>query len=176
MRCMYDDTCIDDDTGTYSYNVQYTMTDASTETQKHIHTTYMYIIMYTLLAGSQVGHPACRNLSQVFSSTATHNCFTTLFSRTTWVSRYQEKSSSGRYGAREDNRGRHTDHLAGRHSIGTNQWPTSIMPQFLRRMLFMPQPSHFILAWDRHQICWLAYPVAWFSLLEQMEENQGRTG
>jgi len=42
---MYDDTCIDDDTGTYSYNVQYTMTDTSTETQKHIHKTYMYIIM-----------------------------------------------------------------------------------------------------------------------------------
>jgi len=27
------------------------------------------------------------------------------------------------YGAREDNRGTHTDHLAGRHSIWTNQRP-----------------------------------------------------
>jgi len=26
----------------------------------------------------------------------------------------------------------------------------------------MLQPSHFILAWDRHQMCWLAYPVAEF--------------
>jgi len=26
-------------------------------------------------------------------------------------------------GAREDNRGRHTDHPAGRHSIQTNRWP-----------------------------------------------------
>jgi len=30
-----------------------------------------------------------------------------------------------------------------------------------RLMPFLPQPSHFILAWDRHQICWLTYPVAW---------------
>jgi len=32
---------------------------------------------------------------------------------------------------------------------------------FLRRMPFLAQPSQFILAWDRHQICWLTYPVAW---------------
>jgi len=31
-------------------------------------------------------------------------------------------------------------------------------------MPFLPQPSHFILAWDRHQICWLAYRVAWLSV------------
>jgi len=39
---------------------------------------------------------------------------------TTWVSRCQ-KRTSGLYGARKDNRGRHTDHLGGRHSIRTNQ-------------------------------------------------------
>jgi len=33
-------------------------------------------------------------------------------------------------------------------------------PPFLHRMPFLAQPSQFILAWDRHQICWLAYPVA----------------
>jgi len=37
--------------------------------------------------------------------------------------------------------------------------PSSI--HFVCRMPFLPQPSHFILASDRHQICWLAYPVAW---------------
>jgi len=37
--------------------------------------------------------------------------------------------------------------------------PPNISP-FLCRMPFLLQPSHFILAWDRHQICWLAYPVA----------------
>jgi len=28
-------------------------------------------------------------------------------------------------------------------------------------MPFLTQPFQFILVWDRHQICWLAYPVAW---------------
>ena len=37
--------------------------------------------------------------------------------------------------------------------------PTSAIPTILRRMAFLTQPSLFILAWDRHRICWLAYPV-----------------
>jgi len=40
--------------------------------------------------------------------------------------------------------------------------PPSSSPIFLCQMPFPPQRSEFILAWDRHQICWLAYPVAWF--------------
>jgi len=32
-------------------------------------------------------------------------------------------------------------------------------PPFLHKMPFLTQPSQFILAWDKHQICWLAYPV-----------------
>ena len=43
--------------------------------------------------------------------------------------------------------------------------PPPSSPPFLRRMPFLPQPSQFILAWNRHQICWLAYPVAWFKSL-----------
>ena len=57
------------------------------------------------------------------------------------------------YGVREDNRGRHTTHPAGRHSIQTNQRPTPNIPFFLRQMPWLLQPSHFILAWNRHQIC-----------------------
>ena len=34
------------------------------------------------------------------------------------------------YGAREDNRGRHTDNPAGRHSVQTKQQSTSIIPHF----------------------------------------------
>ena len=64
---------------------------------------------------------------------------------------------------KEDNRGRHSDYRAGHHSIRTNRRPTNIIPPFLRRMPFLSQPSQFILVWDGHQICWLAYPVAWFS-------------
>jgi len=52
------------------------------------------------------------------------------FSGTTRVSWCQKKSSSGLYGAREDNSGRHTDHPAGCHSIQTNQQFTSITPHF----------------------------------------------
>ena len=33
--------------------------------------------------------------------------------------------------ARDDNRGRHNDHLAGHHSIQTNQQPTSVIPIFM---------------------------------------------
>ena len=81
------------------------------------------------------------------------------FSRTTRVGRCPKKSSSGLYGARGDIKGRHTDNPARRHSIRTNQRPISLIPLLLCRMPFLSQPSHFILAWDRHQICWLAYPM-----------------
>jgi len=91
------------------------------------------------------------------------------FSRTTRVSRCQKKSSSGLYGAMENNRGRHTDHPAGRHSIQTNQRPTSVIPPFLCRIPFLPQPSHFILAWDGHQICWLACPVGRLGLYSALQ-------
>jgi len=60
------------------------------------------------------------------------------FSGTTRVSRCQ-KRTSGLYGAREDNRGRHTDHPAGRHSIRTNQCPPLPSPIFFTgRMPFLP--------------------------------------
>ena len=84
------------------------------------------------------------------------------FSRTTWVNRCQKKTFSALYSAREDNIGRHTDNMAGCHSIPTIQRPTSIIPPFLCWMPFLSQPFQFILAWDRQQICWLSYPVAWF--------------
>ena len=55
------------------------------------------------------------------------------FSGTTRV-RWCQKKSSGLYGASEDNRGRDADHPAGRHSIRTNQQPTSI----ISLPIFMP--------------------------------------
>ena len=69
------------------------------------------------------------------------------------------------------NRGRHTDNPAGRQSIRTNQQRTSVVPPFLRRMPFRHQPSQFILAWNMHQICWLAYPVAWCPVSKQVNLN-----
>ena len=49
------------------------------------------------------------------------------------------------------------------HPFQTNWCPISAIPSFLCQMPFLAQPSQFILAWDRHHICWLAYPVAWFN-------------
>jgi len=82
------------------------------------------------------------------------------FSRTTRVSRCQKKASSGLYGTTGDMRGRHTDNAGGRHSIRTNQQSTSINPPIFTLDALLLQPCQFILAWDRHQICWIAYPVA----------------
>ena len=59
--------------------------------------------------------------------THTHNRFTAPFLGLT------KKSSSGLYGGREDNRGRHTNNLAGHHSVQTNQRPTSAIPHFYPR-------------------------------------------
>ena len=88
--------------------------------------------------------------------------FYSSFPGTTQVSQCQKKSTSGLYGTREDIRCGHTDNPAGCYSIRTNQRPTSFILPFLHRMPFLPQLSQFILAWDRHQICWLVYSVAWF--------------
>jgi len=43
--------------------------------------------------------------------------------------------------------------------------PTSAIPTIFCQMPFLSQPSLFILAWDRHKICWLAYLVAWWVVL-----------
>jgi len=39
---------------------------------------------------------------------------------------------------------------------------TSTSPSFLCWIPFLPQPSQFILVWDRQYVSWLAYPVACF--------------
>jgi len=48
-------------------------------------------------------------------------------------------------------------------------------PAFLCQMSFLPQPSHFILAWDSHQIYWLAYPVAWLKEQHTVREKSHST-
>jgi len=67
-------------------------------------------------------------------STHTHTHKTVLrpFFQDYRVSRYQKKSSSGLHGASEDNRGRHTNHLPGRHSIQTNQHQPPLSLHFYR--------------------------------------------
>jgi len=59
------------------------------------------------------------------------------FSGTTQVS-WCQKRTSGLYGAREDNRGRHTDHPARHHSIRTNQCLPAPVPIFFYRPDALP--------------------------------------
>ena len=49
-----------------------------------------------------------------------------------------------------------SDSPGGRHPNRTNGAPTPIILPILHRMPFLPQPSQFILAWDRHRFM-LAY-------------------
>jgi len=79
----------------------------------------------------------------------THNCFYGPFlGLPRWASaRRNLLLESGLFGAKEDNKRRHTNNLDGRHSIRINLRYTSIIPTFLRRIPFRPQPSH--LSWLR---------------------------
>jgi len=70
-------------------------------------------------------------------------------------------------GAGKSNRGRCTDSPSGRHPIRTIGAPTFVIPPFLHQMPFQPQPSQFILAWDRRRMM-LAYVVAWFVVYKYM--------
>jgi len=89
-----------------------------------------------------------------------HNRFTAFFPdyRVSWCQKKYKLLDF--YGAKEDNRGRHTNHPAGCHSIQTNQQPTSIIPPIFT-LDAVPATTHCILAWHRHQIFWPAYSVAW---------------
>ena len=60
----------------------------------------------------------------------THDHFLTIFpGPSMWAS--ARRNLLDFYGAREDNRGRYTDHLAWHHSIWTNRRPISIIPIFM---------------------------------------------
>jgi len=73
----------------------------------------------------------------------------------------QKKTSSGLYGAREDNKRQTHRESDGHHSIQINQQSTSsIIPPFLRRTPFLPQPSHLSRLGTGTGICWIAYPVS----------------
>jgi len=98
--------------------------------------------------------------SNSITHTHSHHRFSALFPGPRGWAAARRKLLLDFYGAREDNRGRHIDHPAGRYSVRINQRPPPSSPPFLRHMPFLSQPSHFILAWDRHQICWLCIPCS----------------
>jgi len=71
-----------------------------------------------------------RKHAHTHTHTHTHDHFTALFSGLPESASARRNPSSGFYGARQDISGRHTNNQAGRHSIGTNQRPTSLLPHF----------------------------------------------
>jgi len=78
----------------------------------------------------------------------------------------QNESNTGRCTNNPDGLPPHPDYLL----------PSPLpSPPFLRWMPFLTQPSQFNLAWDRHQICWLAYPVAWFCCSAEIMSSSPRT-
>jgi len=44
-------------------------------------------------------------------------------------------------------------------------------PPVLRQMPFLPQPSQIVLAWDMHQICWIAYLEACLMLRKPLKTS-----
>jgi len=102
----------------------------ATACQKH------YKLIRLLLCCIQVFQPVFQWLNTYYNCTLqqrndTHNHFTALLPGPPgWAS--ARRNLLDIYGATEDNKGRHTDHPAGRHSIRTNQWlPSS--PHFYAR-------------------------------------------
>jgi len=87
-------------------------------------------------------HAATNNLSterkhMTGTHTHTHNCFTALFPGPPgWAGARRELLNFMVQG--KINRGRHTDHPAGRHSIRTKQWPPPPSPVFFCRLDALP--------------------------------------
>ena len=92
----------------------------------------------------------------------THNCFTAIFPGLPRWAGARRNLLLDFYGAREDKRGRHTDNPAGRHSIQTNQQPTSIIPHFYAGCpSYRNPPTLFWLGTGtKYAPNMLAYPVA----------------
>jgi len=120
-----------------------------------------YPLPITYTTGQHIWKPFATHTHahiHMHTHTHTHNRFTDRFlalpgwedaQQILWVSMVQGKITEADTPTRVD----------GRHSIQTIQQPTSIIPPYLRRMPFLPQLSHCILTWDRHQICYLEYPT-----------------
>jgi len=77
--------------------------------------------------------------------TLSHNHFMALFPGLPGWAGARRKTYSGLYGAREDNIGRHTNNLAGLHSIWTNRRPTFIFLHFYARCPSCRKPPN--LSW-----------------------------
>jgi len=83
--------------------------------------------------------------------TTTKTVLTALFAGTAWASQCQKEASSRLYDdAREDNK-RQTQRQSGWAPLHPDQSAIHLHQSPIRQMLYLPQPSQFILAWDRHR-------------------------
>jgi len=103
--------------------------------------------------GRGIFNARCTNVETVMTHSHTRNHFTALY-----------PGLPGWAGARRNlvdfmvlGKITEADNPAWRHSMRTNKQLTSLIPPFLRHMPFLLQPSQFILACGRHQMCWLDF-------------------
>jgi len=110
---------------------------------------FLGLLLPSVLWHCWLGHLTHENPSPMWPiiclHTHTHNCFTALF-----------PGPPGWAGARRElldfvvqgkiNRGRHTDHPAGRHSIRTNQCPPPSSPHFLQAECPSCRPTNSVKA------------------------------
>jgi len=101
--------------------------------------------------GSRKSKDNLNKYGLIVFKTTTPQPFYGPFSRTTQVSQCPKKASSGLYGPREDNKRQTPTIRVGATPSGLISSPPPSIPQVLRRMPFLPQPSQFILAWNRHR-------------------------
>ena len=137
-------------------------------------TSFVFIIIMAARRALQnsLWYSTVQKIHTPHTHTHTHCCFMALYlGLPRWADtrrgRYQKTSFCILIGV-ADNRGKCADNPAGRHPIWTIDAPTSIIPTVLRQMPFPPQPSQFILAWDRHQICRIAYLAGGFHTTKQI--------
>jgi len=96
--------------------------------KKNQHAKYLHYTSFSAKVIVQT-HRHSRLTALPGPHTHTYNCFMTFFPGLPRGASARKNLLSF-YGAREDNRGRHTDHPDGSHSIWTNQRPTSLIPIF----------------------------------------------
>jgi len=130
-----------------------TMTPLPRSVCQHVHSCLLYTgasysPSFTCRRGGgrgPVGQPTDPGSPR--THTHTHDRFMALFpGPPKWAG--ARRNLVGFYGAVEDNRGRHTDCLGGRHSIQANNRSTSVIPPFLCRMPCCRNPPNLCgLAW-----------------------------
>jgi len=123
---------------------------------------------------SLLGHVTVRLIAMVIYThtqhTQTHNHFTALWtlSGTTWMSWYQKVHFAIFWifwCKRKITQADAPTIGMDCHPIQTNWCPIPAIPTIFTPDALLAPSSQFILVWNRHQICWVAYPVTWLTMV-----------